>query len=253
MVVVKVAVVPVDAGAIVVVEQQHDDEQQVSICCCWLHSFKVEPTPTTPIVIVFTSLANAYFDVLVIFWLPLFSCSLLLLLLLLLQQQRKLESSDELIISEYGKQTYAIFSDGERHGTSSSISSSLSSPSSPSSLPDILNEEEVNISGTGLPVCGNSKWLPVVEATVKPPPPPPPPPPPSAELTAKVLPIELPPPLALPPLPPPKLKGIVVVFVTVVVVVAAGVCVAFVDVTAVSFRFGFESDIITDVGLSDAI
>lgn len=45
--------------------------------------------------------------------------------------------------------TYAIFSDGERHGTSSSSSSSLSSHSSPSSWPDILNEDDVNISGTG--------------------------------------------------------------------------------------------------------
>lgn len=45
--------------------------------------------------------------------------------------------------------TYAIFSDGERHGTSSSSSSSLSSHSSPSSLPDILNDDDVNISGTG--------------------------------------------------------------------------------------------------------
>lgn len=45
--------------------------------------------------------------------------------------------------------TYAIFSDGERHGTSSSSSSSLSSHSSPSSLPDMLNEDDVNISGTG--------------------------------------------------------------------------------------------------------
>lgn len=45
--------------------------------------------------------------------------------------------------------TYAIFSDGERHGTSSSSSSSLSSHSSPSSLPDMLNDDDVNISGTG--------------------------------------------------------------------------------------------------------
>lgn len=45
--------------------------------------------------------------------------------------------------------TYAIFSDGDRHGTSSSNSSSLSSPSSPSSLPLILNDDDVNISGTG--------------------------------------------------------------------------------------------------------
>lgn len=45
--------------------------------------------------------------------------------------------------------TYAIFSDGARHGTSSSSSSSLSSPSSPSSFPDILNEDDVNMSGTG--------------------------------------------------------------------------------------------------------
>lgn len=58
--------------------------------------------------------------------------------------------------------------------------------------------------------------------------------------------------LSLPEPPPCKLKGIVVVVVTVVVVVAAGVCVAFVDVTAVSLRFCFESEIITDVGLSDA-
>lgn len=47
------------------------------------------------------------------------------------------------------KKTYAIFSDGDLHGTSSSNSSSLSSPSSPSSLPDILNDDDVNISGTG--------------------------------------------------------------------------------------------------------
>jgi len=45
--------------------------------------------------------------------------------------------------------TYAIFSDGDLHGTSSSSSSSLSSPSSPSSFPDMLNEDDVNISGTG--------------------------------------------------------------------------------------------------------
>jgi hypothetical protein len=46
--------------------------------------------------------------------------------------------------------TYAIFSDGDRHGTSSSSSSSLSSPSpsSPSS-PDTLNVDDVNMSGTG--------------------------------------------------------------------------------------------------------
>lgn len=48
-----------------------------------------------------------------------------------------------------GKSTYAIFSDGDRHGTSSSSSSSLSSPSSPSSLPEMLNEDDVNMSGTG--------------------------------------------------------------------------------------------------------
>lgn len=47
------------------------------------------------------------------------------------------------------KIAYAIFSDGDRHGTSSSNSSSLSSPSSPSSLPDMLNEDDVNMSGTG--------------------------------------------------------------------------------------------------------
>lgn len=46
-------------------------------------------------------------------------------------------------------ETYAIFSEGERQGISSSISSSLSSPSSPSSLPAMLKEEEVNMSGTG--------------------------------------------------------------------------------------------------------
>lgn len=45
--------------------------------------------------------------------------------------------------------TYAIFSEGERQGISSSISSSLSSPSSPSSLPAMLKDDEVNISGTG--------------------------------------------------------------------------------------------------------
>lgn len=45
--------------------------------------------------------------------------------------------------------TYAIFSDGDRHGTSSSISSSLSSASSPSSLPLMLNDDDVNMSGTG--------------------------------------------------------------------------------------------------------
>lgn len=45
--------------------------------------------------------------------------------------------------------TYAIFSDGDRQGTSSSSSSSLSSPSSPSSLPDALKEDDVNMSGTG--------------------------------------------------------------------------------------------------------
>lgn len=45
--------------------------------------------------------------------------------------------------------THAIFSDGDRQGTSSSSSSSLSSPSSQSSLPDALNDDDVNISGTG--------------------------------------------------------------------------------------------------------
>lgn len=46
--------------------------------------------------------------------------------------------------------TYAIFSDGEHHGSSSSSSSlsSLFSPSKPSS-PDILKDDDVNISGTG--------------------------------------------------------------------------------------------------------
>lgn len=45
--------------------------------------------------------------------------------------------------------TYAIFSDGERHGSSNSSSlSSLFSPSNISS-PDTLNEDDVNISGTG--------------------------------------------------------------------------------------------------------
>lgn len=45
--------------------------------------------------------------------------------------------------------TYAIFSDGDRHGTSSSSSSSLSSPSSLPSSPPKLNDEEVIMSGTG--------------------------------------------------------------------------------------------------------
>lgn len=64
-------------------------------------------------------------------------------------------------------ETYAIFSDGDRHGTSSSNSSSLSSPSSPSSLPDMLNDDDVNISGTGkidgrlLPVMNSkaAEWV----------------------------------------------------------------------------------------------
>lgn len=51
--------------------------------------------------------------------------------------------------SDILENTYAIFSEGARHGTSSSSSSSLSSPSSPSSFPDTLNEDDVNISGTG--------------------------------------------------------------------------------------------------------
>lgn len=60
--------------------------------------------------------------------------------------------------------THAIFSDGERHGSSSSSSlSSLFSPSMASSMPSsvILNEEDVNISGTGridglrLPICAH--------------------------------------------------------------------------------------------------
>ena len=63
-----------------------------------------------------------------------------------------------------GCNTYAIFSDGDRHGTSSSISSSLSlsSPSIPSS-PEMLNDDDVNMSGTGrieglrLPVGGVRK------------------------------------------------------------------------------------------------
>lgn len=47
------------------------------------------------------------------------------------------------------KCTHAIFSDGERHGSSSSSSlSSLTSSSMPSS-PETLNEDEVNMSGTG--------------------------------------------------------------------------------------------------------
>lgn len=59
--------------------------------------------------------------------------------------------------------TYAIFSEGERQGISSSISSSLSSPSSPSSLPAMLKDDEVNMSGTGsmeglrLPAGGKTK------------------------------------------------------------------------------------------------
>lgn len=46
--------------------------------------------------------------------------------------------------------TYAIFSEGEHHGSSNNSSSlsSLFSPSKPSS-PDILNDDDVNISGTG--------------------------------------------------------------------------------------------------------
>lgn len=45
--------------------------------------------------------------------------------------------------------TYAIFSDGDLQGSSNSSSlSSLFSPSTPSS-PVTLNDEEVNISGTG--------------------------------------------------------------------------------------------------------
>lgn len=59
-------------------------------------------------------------------------------------KKEKNEKKDSII-----NETYAIFSDGDRHGTSSSNSSSLSSPSSPSSLPDILNDDDVNISGTG--------------------------------------------------------------------------------------------------------
>lgn len=60
--------------------------------------------------------------------------------------------------------TYAIFSDGERHGTSSSSSSSLSSHSSPSSLPDILNDDDVNISGTG---NIDGRLLPVKQIKIK--------------------------------------------------------------------------------------
>lgn len=46
--------------------------------------------------------------------------------------------------------THAIFSDGDRHGSSSSSSlSSLFSPSSKPSSPEMLNDEDVNISGTG--------------------------------------------------------------------------------------------------------
>lgn len=45
--------------------------------------------------------------------------------------------------------THAIFSDGDRQGSSNSSSlSSLLSQSGPSS-PDILKEDDVNISGTG--------------------------------------------------------------------------------------------------------
>lgn len=45
--------------------------------------------------------------------------------------------------------THAIFSEGDRHGSSSSSSlSSLFSPSPPSS-PEMLNDDDVNMSGTG--------------------------------------------------------------------------------------------------------
>lgn len=70
------------------------------------------------------------------------------------------------------------------------------------------------------------------------------------KLPCKELPPPLPPPRPPELPPPPRPNGMLVV--TVVVVVAAGVCVALVDVTAVSLRFCLESDIITDVGLSDA-
>lgn len=70
--------------------------------------------------------------------------------LILLKQIQTEKGFPEIFVEKQTKRkTYAIFSERERQGTSSSISSSLSSPSSPSSLPDILNEEEVNISGTG--------------------------------------------------------------------------------------------------------
>lgn len=46
--------------------------------------------------------------------------------------------------------THAIFSDGERQGSSNSSSlSSLFSPSPSSSSPEMLNEDDVNMSGTG--------------------------------------------------------------------------------------------------------
>lgn len=55
----------------------------------------------------------------------------------------------EIKVGRLTKCTHAIFSEGERHGSSSSSSlSSLTSPSTPSS-PEKLNEDEVNMSGTG--------------------------------------------------------------------------------------------------------
>lgn len=87
------------------------------------------------------------------------------------------------------RQTYAIFSLGDRHGTSSSNSSSLSSPSSAVSC-DMFNVLLVNISGTGnilgllefrrwlidsglsrfglSPALGISRWFPVTSKVMDP-------------------------------------------------------------------------------------
>lgn len=84
-------------------------------------------------------------------------------------------------------QTYAIFSLGDRQGTSSSSSSSLSSPSSPASWL-MLRVEFVNMSGTGSilglleflrwfitsglsrlgfsPALGMSRWLPAIDISI---------------------------------------------------------------------------------------
>lgn len=59
----------------------------------------------------------------------------------------KIEKSDNGAVRLI-KFTHAIFSDGDRHGSSSSSSLSSLGVSKPSS-PEILKDEDVNISGTG--------------------------------------------------------------------------------------------------------